>query len=58
MKQIIKLAKAAAELTTAVLLVTTLLLAGFKMHDEGEGFLLFGATLALMFLMTNLFSKW
>lgn len=58
MNNYIKLAKTALELATYIVLIVILLIASFKMYEEGEGLLLFGGTLATMFIVTNLFEKW
>ena len=58
MKYLIKLSKALLKFTTYIVLLFVLILASFKMYGEGEGLLLFGGTLAAMFIVTNLFDKW
>lgn len=58
MKSIIKLTKTAVELTTYIVLTVILMLASFKMHDEGEGLLLFCGVIATGIIVTKLFDKW
>ena len=58
MKSIIKLSKTAIELATYIVLTVILLLASFKMHDEGEGLLLFAGVIATGIIATKLFDKW
>ncbi len=58
MKSIIKLTKTAVELATYIVLTVILLLASFKMHDEGEGLLLFCGVIATGIIVTKLFDKW
>ena len=58
MKYLIKLSKALLKLITYIVLLFLLILESFKMYEGGEGLLLFGGTVAAMFIVTNLFDKW
>jgi hypothetical protein len=58
MKSIIKLTKTAVELATYIVLTVILMLASFKMHDEGEGLLLFCGVIATGIIATKFFDKW